>query len=96
GEMRVRGKMQKLERSSLRIAEGEIRELTVKGGNETRTLSLRYRNGELSIDGTPGRGHDAVRLPSEKGWQTGKVYRLDLKGNAPLDKIEIKVTGIVK
>ena len=96
GEMKVRGQKQQLERSALRIAEGESRELKVKAGNETRTLRLHYSKGELSIDGTPGRGRDGVRLPFEKEWRTGKVYRFDLKGKVPLDKVEVKVTEILQ
>jgi len=93
GEMKVRGKAQQLERVSIRMTEGESRELSVKAGGETRNLSLHYGNGELSIDGTPGRGRDAVRLAYEKEWRSGKVYRVALKGRVQLDKLEVKVTG---
>ena len=96
GEMKARGQMLKVERSSLRIAEGESRELMVKAGDEKRSLSLLYRSGELFIDGTPGRGRDAVRLPFEKEWQAGKVYRVSLKGKVQLEKVDVKVTGIGK
>lgn len=94
GEMKVRGQMQRLERVALRMAEGESRELAVKIGSESRILVLQYRNGELFIDGTPGRGHDTVRLHFEKEWKSGKVYRIGLKGKVPLEKLDVKVTGI--
>ena len=68
----------------------------VKAGDEKRTLSLLYRSGELFIDGTPGRGRDVVRLPFEKEWQAGKVYRVSLKGKVQLEKVDVKVTGIGK
>ena len=92
--MKVRGQRLQLERTVLRMAEGENRDLTVKVGNETRTLSFSYANGELFIDGTPGRGRDAARLPFEKEWKGGKVYRIALKGRTSLEKLELKVTGI--
>jgi len=94
GEMKVRGRNQPLERVTLRLAEGETRNVAVKAGSETGNLSLRYRKGELFIDGTPAKGRDALRLPFEKEWQTGKVYRFDLKGKVHLDKVEMKVTGV--
>jgi hypothetical protein len=94
GEMRVRGRSQQLERTSIRMTDGESRELSVKSGAETRTISLRYSNGELFIDGTPGRGTDAVRLAFEKEWKSGKVYRIALKGRVQLEKLELKVTGV--
>lgn len=96
GEMKVRGQRQLLERIGLRLADGESRDLTVKVGNENRSISLFYKGGELFIDGTPGRGRDAVRLVFEKEWKTGKVYRVNLKGKSPLEKLEVKVTGIAK
>jgi len=96
GEMRVRGRILKLDRASLRIAEGERRELTVKAGREQSSLSLHYRGGELFIDGTPGGRSDEVRIAYEKEWQRGKVYRFAFEGNAPLENVEVKVTGIVK
>jgi len=96
GEMRVRGEILKLDRSSLRIAEGERRELPVTAGKETRALFLHYRNGELFIDGTPRRGNDAVRLAYEKEWRRGKVYRFGLEGHVPLKNVELKVTGIAR
>jgi hypothetical protein len=93
GEMKVRGQRQQLERVALRMAEGESRDLTLKVGGETRTLSLYYGNGELSIDGTPGKGRDAIHLSYEKEWRSGKVYRLNLKGRVQVEKLELKVTG---
>jgi hypothetical protein len=95
GEMKVRGQSQQLERTAIRMTEGESRELSVKAGAETRILSLHYSNGELFIDGTPGRGRDSVRLAYEKEWRSGKVYRVALKGRVQLEKLEVKVTGIV-
>lgn len=94
GELKVRGRRQQLESVALRLAEGESRDLTVTAGNERRTLSFHYSNGELFVDGTPGRGRDAVRLSFEKEWKSGKVYRINLKGRAQLEKLELKVTGI--
>jgi hypothetical protein len=94
GEMKVRGKNQHLARVALRLAEGESRNLALKAGGETGDLLLHYRNGELFIDDSRARGRDAVRLPFEKEWKTGKVYRFDLKGKMSLEKVEVKVTGI--
>ena len=94
GEMKVRGQNQQVERVTLRLAEGESRTLAVKAGSGTGTLSLRYRNGELFVDGSPAKGRAAVRLPFEKEWQSGKVYRFDLKGKVHLEKVEMKVTVI--
>lgn len=94
GELKVRGQKQQVEPSALRVADGESRELPVKAGGETRTLLLLYRNGELFIGGTPGKGRDAVRLHFEKEWKGGKVYRFALKGRVPLEKVEMKVTGV--
>lgn len=94
GEMKVRGRNQNIERATLRLAEGESRSLAVKAGNSAGDLTLTYRNGELSVDDSPGRGRDEVRLPFEKEWRTGKVYRFELKGKMHLEKVEMKVTGI--
>jgi hypothetical protein len=94
GEVSVRGQKQRLEKVSLRMADGESRQLTVKAGRENSIISLSYSKGELFIDGTPERGHDAVRVHFEKEWKNGKVYILNLKGKTPVEKLEIKVTGI--
>lgn len=93
GEMKVRGRKQFLEKTSLRLRDGESRTLTVNIGSEQRTLSVQYSNGVLQIDGTPGRGHDGLRLGFEREWHTGKIYRTGLKGRVPLEKLEVKVTG---
>jgi hypothetical protein len=94
GEMKVRGRNQHLERAVLRLAEGETRDLAVKAGRETAHLVFHYRNGALVIEGGRPGGHDDVRLPFEKEWQKGKVYRLDLRGRVSLEKVELKVTGV--
>jgi len=93
GDLKERGQRQRLERASLRMTDGEERELSVKGGADSRIISLRYRNGELTIDGTPGKGHDAVRLRYEKEWRGGKVYRVNLKGKVQVDNLEIRVSA---
>jgi len=93
GEIKVRGRMQALERVAFRINDGEKREVVLRGGDEKRAVTFSYGNGELFIDGTPGRGRDSQRLVYEKEWKGGKVYRLSLKGNTPLEKVELKVTG---
>ncbi|WP_224983346.1 hypothetical protein [Geomonas agri] len=93
GELKVQGKKQQVEQATVRIAEGESRELTVKSGAETRTISLHYQNGEVFINGTPGKGRSDMRLRFDKDWKTGKLYRFDLKGKVSLDKVEMKVTG---
>ena len=94
GEMKVRGRNLKLERTALRIAEGESRELTVSAGGDKATIYVQYRNGELIFDGNPGRGRDAVRFPSTGEWQLGKEYRFALKGRIHLEKVEVRVTGV--
>jgi hypothetical protein len=94
GEMKARGEKRQLEKVVFRMTEGENRDLELKVGGERHKVSFLYRNGELVIDGTPGRGNDAVRLAYEKGWQAGKVYRIDLKGPAHLENLSLKVTGI--
>ncbi|MBJ6751061.1 hypothetical protein [Geomonas anaerohicana] len=94
GELKVRGKTQQVEQSALRIAEGESRELLVKSGTETRTISVQYRNGELLINEPPAKGRNDIRLRFEKDWKTGKIYRFDLKGRTGLEKLEMKVTGV--
>jgi len=94
GEMKVRGHNQRLEKVSLLMADGESRELTVRAGGEGSVIWLHYSKGELFIDGTPGRGHDTVRLGFEREWKSGKVYLLDLKGKTHVDKLEVKVTGV--
>jgi hypothetical protein len=94
GELKVHGQVQQLERTSLHMTEGESRDLVIKAGGEGRTLSLHYGKGELTIDGTPGRGRDAVRISYEKEWKGGKVYRLELKGKVALEKLDVRVTGL--
>lgn len=94
GEMKVRGKNQKVGRVTLRLAEGETRSLAVKAGGEARDLSLRYHSGVLYFNDSPAKGRDVLRLPFEKEWRTGKVYRFDLKEKMHLENIEVKVTGI--
>lgn len=94
GELKEQGRIYPLERTVVRMADGESRELTMKADGESRTLSLYYAKGELFIDSAPGRGRDALRLAYEKEWKSGKVYRLNLKGNVHLEKLEVKVTGI--
>ncbi|MBJ6800520.1 hypothetical protein [Geomonas propionica] len=94
GEVKVQGQKQPVEQATVRIAEGESRDLTVKSGGETRTISIHYQNGEVFINGTPGKGRTEMRLRFDKDWKTGKVYRFDLKGKVSLEKVEIKVTGV--
>ena len=96
GELMERGQRQRLERISIRMTDGEERDLSVKAGPDSRIISLRYRNGELLLDGSPGRGNDAVRLKFEKEWQGGKVYRVNLKGRVQVDNLEIRVSGAGK
>jgi len=94
GQMKVKGKNQPVEKVTLRLVEGETRKLPLKAGGETGELSLRYLNGELTIDNGPRKGRDQLRLSFEKDWKNGKVYRFELKGKAHLEKVELKVTGI--
>lgn len=92
-EQKVRGRNQRVEPATVRLAEGESKDLTVKTAVETSTLSVSYRNGELSIQGTPGKGRDGTRFRFEKDWKGGKVYRFSLNGKVFLEKVELKVTG---
>jgi hypothetical protein len=94
GEMKVQGRNQNMERVTLRLAEGESRNLAVKAGDTAGNLSITYRKGELFINGSPGRKRDGVHLPFEKEWKAGKVYRFDLKGKVHLEKVEMKVKGV--
>jgi len=94
GEMKVRGRMQPVERLAFRLADGESREMIVQAGEERRTVVFYYGNGELYIDGAPGRGRDSQKLTYEKGWRGGKIYRLTLKGKNQVDKVELRVSGL--
>jgi hypothetical protein len=94
GEMRVRGRNQPVEPVTLRLVEGETRKLTLKADGEAKDLSLRYRKGELFIDNGRAKGRDALHLPFEKEWKTGRFYRFDLRGKLYLEKVELKVTGV--
>jgi hypothetical protein len=94
GEVMVRGQKHAVQRVTLRIAEGERRELAVKAGPEIRSILLYYGNGALFIDAHSERPLGATRLAFEKEWKTGKLYRFDLKGRVPLEKAELKVTGL--
>jgi hypothetical protein len=94
GEMKVRGRMQPVERLSFRLAEGESREMTVRAGDEKRMVVFHYGNGELYVDGAPGRGRDSQKLTYEKGWWRGTVYRLTLKGKNQVEKVELRVSGL--
>jgi hypothetical protein len=93
GEMKVRGRMQQLERVGFRLADGESREMTLRADGEQRVVVFYYGKGELYVDGTPGRGRDAQKFTYEKGWRSGTVYRLVLKGHNQVDKLELKVTA---
>ena len=94
GELKEQGQNPRLERATLRLAEGESRTLPLRAGKKTIYLAIQYRNGELFIDGTRDKGRDQMRLFFEKEWKTGKTYRFDLKGRMHLEKLELKVTGI--
>jgi hypothetical protein len=96
GELKLHGRMQPLDRISLRIADGESRDLVVKAGGESRTITFFYDRGDLYIDGTPGKGRYAERISYDKEWRGGKVYRLNMKGKGQLDRLELKVTGVAK
>ncbi|GFO68100.1 hypothetical protein GMLC_16790 [Geomonas limicola] len=93
GELKVRGKNQPVEKAVLRLKEGETRELVAKAGAESGTLTLRYIGGELFIDASRGKGQGGSRFGFDKEWKTGKVYRLELKGNLHLEKGTVKVTA---
>ena len=93
GEMKVRGRMQAVERLSFRLADGESREMTLQAGDERRLVVFFYGKGELFVDGIPGRGRYSQKLTYEKGWRSGKVYRLSLQGNKQVERMELKVTG---
>jgi hypothetical protein len=94
GEMKVRGQQQAVQRITLRVADGEHRELAVKAGPDTRSILLFYSNGELFVDAHPERPRSGTRFAFEKEWKTGKLYRFDLKGRVQLEKGELKVTGL--
>jgi hypothetical protein len=94
GEMKVHGKYQPLEQVMIRIAEGESRSLPIKAWGKSESLTIRYQNGELQIDGTPGKGHDDLRLPYDREWKSGKLYRFDLRGRLHLERVEMKVRGL--
>jgi hypothetical protein len=95
GEMKIRsGQSRPLEPAVLRLTEGERRNLTVKAGGATRIISIQYRKGELLIDGGGVRGGEGARIAFEKEWKAGKTYHLTLKGRVPLEKVEMRVTGI--
>jgi hypothetical protein len=96
GELKLQGRMQPLDRISIRIADGESRDLVVKAGGESRTITFFYDRGDLYVDGTPGKGRYAERISYDKEWRSGKVYRLNMKGKGQLEKLELKVTGIAK
>jgi len=93
GELKVRGKNQPIEKAVLRLKDGETRELVAKAGADSGTLTLRYVGGELFIDGNRGKGQGGSRFGFDKEWKTGKVYRLELKGNLHLEKGALKVTA---
>jgi hypothetical protein len=92
-EQKVRGRNQRVEPVTVHLVEGESRDLAVKSGGETSTITVAYRGGEVAIQGTPGKGRDGIHLPFEKEWQGGKVYRFALKGKVMLDNVELKVAG---
>jgi hypothetical protein len=94
GEMKVRGTMHYLRRVELHVQEGEVLTFAVKAGKETANLVFDYRKGVLTIDGGRPGGHDDVRIPFEKEWKKGKVYRFDMKGRVHLEKVEMKVMGV--
>lgn len=96
GEREQRRHKQRFARQTLRIAEGESRELEVQTESAKRVVVLHYRNGELLIDLTPGKKQDAMRFPFEKDWRKGKVYKLSLPGKDLQEKVEFKITAIEK
>lgn len=93
-EMKVQGQNQRVEQATLRLSEGESRNLPVRAGGKSEVLLLRYQNGELLIDGTPGKGHDELRLVFDREWKGGKLYRFNLRGRLHLEHVELRVRGI--
>ncbi len=70
------------EPASFTLAEGESRNVVLISGNVRLPAVVSYRNGVVTVDAGHGphppqsRGV-SVRLSFEKGWQRGKVYRVN-------------------
>lgn len=94
GEMKVQGRNQRVERATLRLAEGESKSLSIRAGSKIDTLEIRYHNGVLFVDSGPGKGRDELRLAFDTEWKAGKLYRFDLRGRLHLEQVELKVRGI--
>ena len=85
GEMMVRGRYLKLDRAVVRIAEGESRDLTLNAGGGRTTVTIQYRNGEISFD--------SEHFAHTAEWQRGKEYRFSLRTRIPLQNLRVRVTG---
>lgn len=93
GEMKVRGRNFPIEPFALRLAAGESNEVTLTAGKESRTVVVSYREGEVVIDGSRGKGSRDVSLKFDRDWRKGKAYRFGIKGKTALEKVEVRVTA---
>ncbi len=96
GQIKLRGKHQTIEPLSVRINDGESREVSLKTSAGTQTIAVSYRNGVVAIDADPATGKGratAARLQFEKEWKTGRVYRIDTKGRLSLEAAEVRIAA---
>lgn len=92
GEAKVRGRKTALKQQAVTLREGETREVTLTE-EEERSVTVAYRDGEITIDSNRGKGRSEVGIKFEKDWGTGKLYRFSFKGKGALEKVEVRVTA---
>jgi hypothetical protein len=97
GVIRRWGEVLPVEPFSVSLADGESREIEVKTRVGTYPVTLSYREGAVVIDGNlaAGKGKgNAARLPFEREWRKGRVYRIDTKGRLNLDVAEVRIMAV--
>jgi len=96
GQMKIKGKHQPIEPITIRLNEGETLEVSLKTPDGAHPVTVSYRNGTVAIDADPatGRGKStAARLPFEKDWKAGRLYRIETKGRLSLEAAEIRIVA---
>ena len=96
GEVKEKGKRNAIELFSIRLADGETREVALKGAAGSPPVTISYRQGVVVIDAVQANGRgkgNALRVPFDKEWQQGRVYRIEMKGRLQLEKAEVRIVA---
>jgi hypothetical protein len=91
GKLKNRGKTYPLQPQSVVLNQGDTRTLTLRSKRGAVKLQLSYLEGELQIDGHPGKKGRQTRISYDSSWAAGHQYRVEDTGYEALEGLDILV-----